>query len=130
MMAKNKKPGAAERKKAVLEEKLLLGQINAERFRAFEQGENIGYTNATVIMLWLLRRKYGFGQKRLVVFLHDITDFCEAFLLPAKNHKEGEFAGVSLEDMCQALKDECDIDIDPMRGLIDVPKLERAVENE
>lgn len=80
-MAKDKKraprSNAALYKKKAMEEKLLRNAINVDRHNVFIQGENIGYTNATVIMLWLLRSEYGFGKMRLTKFLHQITKFCE-----------------------------------------------------
>ncbi len=87
------KKSSAARKKELLNQKLAANAINAGRYRAFEEGENIGYTNATVIMLYLLHDKFGFGKKRLTLLLHLITEFCEAYLLPYKNHKDGEFGG-------------------------------------
>lgn len=119
-----KKSNAATKKKELLKQKLAMNAINADRYRVFEKGENIGYTNATVIMLWLLHTQYGFGKKRLALLLNNITDFCERYVLPTKNHKEGEFGGVTLEDMAQALKDECGISIDIYNGLINVDGLE------
>lgn len=131
MGEKKRKPrsNAAAYKKAAMQEKLMLNAINKDRIGVFQQGENIGYTNATIVMLWLLHTEYGFGHVRLAKFLHAITDFCEAYVLPAQQkHKEGEYAGITLEDMCQALKDECKIDIDWKRGLIEIEGIELAKE--
>ena len=133
-MAQNKKKknrsNAALYKKQAMNEKLMLNAINKDRIGVFQQGENIGYTNATIIMLWLLHTEYGFGKMRLARFLNTITDFCEAYVLPAKQkHKEGEYAGIGLEDMCQALRDECKIDIDWKRGLIDIDGIVLAEED-
>lgn len=134
-MAQNKKrnprSNAAAYKKMAMQEKLMLGAINADRNKVFEQGENIGYTNATIIMLWLLHTKYGFGKKRLAIFLHEITDFCELYLLPAQEKQpEDTYQGIGLEDMCNALKDECDIDIDWKHGLIDIEGIQFVREEE
>lgn len=127
-MAKSKKrkprSNAAMYKKMALERKMLNNAINADRSRVFMQGENIGYTNATVIMLWLLHTEYGFGKKRLAKFLHQITDFCGEYVLPSQEKQpEGEYQGITLEDMAEALKDECDIHIDWQRGLIDIDNI-------
>lgn len=127
-MAKNKtrKPrsNAAMYKKMALERKMLNNAINADRSRVFMQGENIGYTNATIIMLWLLRREYGFGKVRLTKFLHQITTFCEAYVLPSQEKQpEGKYKGITLEDMAEALKEECDIHIDWQRGLIEIENI-------
>lgn len=129
-MAKSKKNAsrAAARNKAALQEKMLVGALNADRARVFRQGENIGYTEATVIMLWLLRTEYGFGKKRLAGFLHRIEDFCKSFLVPEGG--DGTFAGITVEDMCQALKDECDITIDLKSGLINIDGIKILEDNE
>lgn len=124
-MAKDKKrkprSNAAMYKKMALERKMIDNAINADRNRVFTQGENIGYTNATIIMLWLLRREYGFGKGRLTKFLHQITTFCEEYVLPAQSKQpEGTYQGITLEDMAEVLKDECDIHIDWKHGLIDI----------
>lgn len=127
-MAKSKKrkprSNAAMYKKMALERKMLNNAINADRSRVFMQGENIGYTNATIIILWLLRREYGFGKVRLTKFLHQITTFCGEYVLPAQSKQpEGEYQGITLEDMAEALKEECDIHIDWQRGLIDIDNI-------
>lgn len=124
-MAKDKKrkprSNAAMYKKMALERKMIDNAINADRNRVFTQGENIGYTNATIIMLWLLRIEYGFGKGRLTKFLHQITALCEEYVLPSQSKQpEGTYQGITLEDMAEVLKDECDIHIDWKRGLIDI----------
>ncbi len=115
---------AALYKKQAMEEKLFRNALSVDRHNVFMQGENIGYTNATVIMLWLLHTEYGFGKKRLAKFLHQITDFCGEYVLPSQEKQpEGEYQGITLEDMAEALKDECDIYIDWQRGLIDIDNI-------
>ena len=88
-MAKSKtrapRSKAALYKKQAMEEKLFRNALGIDRHNVFMQGENIGYTNATIIMLWLLRREYGFGKVRLTKFLHQITTFCESYVLPAQS---------------------------------------------
>lgn len=131
--SKTRKPrsNAAMYKKMALERKMLNNAINADRSRVFMQGENIGYTNATIIMLWLLRREYGFGKVRLTKFLHQITTFCESYVLPAQSKQpEGKYKGITLEDMAEALKEECDIHIDWERGLIDIDGIQIVEEEE
>ena len=131
--SKTRKPrsNAAMYKKMALERKMLNNAINADRSRVFMQGENIGYTNATVIMLWLLHTEYGFGKKRLAKFLRQITDFCGEYVLPSQEKQpEGEYQGITLEDMAEALKDECDIHIDWERGLIDIDGIQIVEEEE
>ena len=124
-MAKSKKrkprSNAAMYKKMELERKMFNSAINADRNRVYDHGLNMGYTNATIIMLWLLRREYGFGKARLTKFLHQITTFCEEYVLPAQSKQpEGTYQGITLEDMAEVLKDECDIHIDWEHGLIDI----------
>ena len=115
---------AALYKKQAMEEKLFRNALGIDRHNVFMQGENIGYTNATVIMLWLLHTEYGFGKKRLAKFLRQITDFCGEYVLPSQEKQpEGEYQGITLEDMAEALKDECDIHIDWQRGLIDIENI-------
>lgn len=123
-MAKNKtrKPRskAAIYKKQAMHEKL----IQANHAYIYKKGENIGYTEATIIMLWLLHTEYGFGKVRLARFLRQIMSFCEAYIVPTPdNREEGEFTGLGLEDMASALKEECDISIDWQRGLIDIDNI-------
>ena len=103
-MAKNKtrKPRskAAIYKKQAMHEKL----IQANHAYIYKKGENIGYTEATIIMLWLLHTEYGFGKARLARFLRQIMSFCEAYIVPTPdNREEGEFTGLGLEDMATAL---------------------------
>ena len=124
-MAKSKKrkprSNAAMYKKMELERKMFNSAINADRNRVYDHGLNMGYTNATIIMLWLLRREYGFGKARLTKFLHQITTFCEEYVLPGQSKQpEGKYQGITLEDMAEVLKDECDIHIDWEHGLIDI----------
>lgn len=113
-MGFKKKSNSAVAKKNHLNNLLHQNRMNL----IYRQGENIGYTEATIIMLWLLHTEYGFGKVRLARFLKQILVFCEAYI--AVSGGEGEWKGIGLEDMTKALKDECDIDIDCKRGLINI----------
>ena len=121
--SKTRKPhsNAAAMKKRAMEEKLVQSAVNADRRYAYVKGLNMGYSEATVIMLWLLHREYGFGKKRLAKFMHQITDFCGEHVLPSQEkQKEGEYQGITLEDMAEALKDECDIHFDLENGMVNI----------
>lgn len=124
--SKNRAPRskAALYKKQAMEEKKMLGAINAERRYVYLKGLNMGYSEATVIMLWLLRTEYGFGKKRLAKFMRQITDFCGEYVLPSQEkQKEGEYQGITLEDMAEALKDECDIHFDLENGMVNIENI-------
>ena len=111
-------------KKQAMEEKLLQGVINADRRYAYMKGLNMGYSEATVIMLWLLHTEYGFGKKRLAKFLHQITDFCGDYVLPSQEKPpEGEYQGITLEDMAEALREECDIHFDLENGMVNIENI-------
>lgn len=115
---------AALYKKQAMEEKKMLGAINAERRYVYLKGLNMGYSEATVIMLWLLHTEYGFGKKRLAKFMHQITDFCGEHVLPGQEkQKDGEYRGITLEDMAEALKDECDIHFDLENGMVNIENI-------
>ena len=112
------------RKREMVQEKAVLSAIQADRYHAFQYGENIGYTNAVIIFFWLLHTEHGYGEKRLKNLLAQHLDFCNEYIMPTAGHKKGEFQGVTLDDMCQALKDECDIDIDWRKGIANIEQLD------
>ena len=120
-VAKTKKRSPAQYKKDMLEQKMLLGAINAERYKVFQQGENIGYSNAVAYMMWLLHTEYGFGKMRLTKLLAMHQQFCEDFITGAE--KLGH-TKITVDDFCEGLKDECGIIIDPKTGLFDVLNVE------
>lgn len=118
-MAKNKKKkssGVAERKKAAMETIKFVSMIEADKRRAFDQG----MMYAAVIVLWMMHREYGFGKKRLIRILNQISQYSTEYIAPAYSNDiaEGEFAGLSAEDMCQALEEECEIYIDLKKGRV------------
>lgn len=131
-MAKNKprKPrsNVAMFKKIAMDEKILRGRMNADRYRAFEQGESIGFANAVAVMLWILHKEYGYGTKRLMAFLRSVASFCNTYVIQSQEkQKKGTYQGISIDDICQALHEETGIKIDPDAGTIEGPGLEKTV---
>lgn len=131
-MAKNKprksRSNAATYKKMAMQEKMIESVISADRYRAFKQGEDVGFANATAVMLWLLHREYGYGAKRLMVFLHNISDFCNNYVIQSQEKQpDNEYQGISIDDICQTLFEETGIKVDPNTGTIEGPGVERAV---
>ena len=80
-------------------------------------------------MLWLLHTEHGYGKKRLATLLHQIIEFCEQYVAPGRQ-PDGAFSGLTLEDLAQALLDECQIKIDAKRGLIDIEGIELKEDTE
>lgn len=131
-MAANKKraprSNAAAYKKMALEKTMLNNALNAELLKAHIQGANDGYGTATLILFWLLHTDYGFGKKRLALLMRKVNDFCIEILGPGpdgrQKPKEGEFAGISLDDIAQSLKEECGIYIDTKTWMMEIDGIE------
>lgn len=119
-MAKNKsrapRSNVAAYKKMALEKAMINNALNTELQKAHVQGLNDGYGTAVLILFWLLHTDCGFGKKRLALLMRKVNDFCIDVLGPGpdgqQKPKEGEFNGISLDDIAQSLKKECGIFID------------------
>ena len=110
---KNKKAGnIAERRKAKMEAMKFAGMVHSDLNKAHD----IGMMKAAVIIMWMMHREHGFGRQRLIRMMNMIHQYCQDYIIPISEHGENEFAGVSVEDMCEALADECGIYIDIKKG--------------
>ena len=112
---KSKNAGStAAFKKADMEARKTLGVINANMRKEF----NRGLMTATVVVLWMMHREYGFGQTRLYRIIKQIVKYNTEYIAPAYDPKreEGAFEGLSLEEMCNALAEECSIYINVEKG--------------
>lgn len=133
-MAKNKtrKPrsNAAAYKKMAMEKTMLNNALHAEYARMFNQGMNAGYGTAVLVMFWLLHTEHGFGKKRLAVLMRKINDFCIGMLGPGpdgqQKPKEGEFSGISLRDIADALAEECGVYINTDTWMMEFDNIEVA----
>lgn len=131
-MAKNKsrapRSNVAAYKKMALEKALVNHALNAELSKAYVQGLNDGYGTAALILFWLLHTDYGFGKKRLALLMRKVNDFCIDVLGPGpdgqQKPKEGEFNGISLDDIAQSLKEECGIFIDTKTWMMEIDGIE------
>lgn len=90
----------------------MLRQITKEMAKSdLRSMESAAFTNATVVMFWLLHDKYGFGKKRLGQFAEEIYNFCNGYVA------EGY---LSVEDMAQTLDEECGIHFELTSGAFEV----------
>ena len=118
-MAKNKKKknnagSTAAYRKADMEARKTLGIINANMRKEFYRG----LMTATVVVLWMMHREYGFGQTRLYRIIKQIVQYNTEYIAPAYDQKreEGTFEGLTLDQMCEALAEECSIYINVEKG--------------
>ena len=131
-MGKNKqrKPrsNAAAYKKMAMEKAMVNNALHAEYTKMFNQGLSAGYGTAVLVMFWLLHTEHGFGKKRLAVFMRKISDFCIEMLGPGpdgqQKPKEGEFAGISLQDIADQLAEECGVYIDTDTWMMEFENIE------
>lgn len=113
--SKTRKPrsNAAAYKKMAMEKTMINHALNAEMIKSYNHGMNAGYGTAVLVMFWLLHTEHGFGKKRLALMMRKINDFCLEMLGPGpdgqQKPKEGEFSGISLKDIADALADECGV---------------------
>lgn len=128
--SKTRKPrsNAAAYKKMAMEKALFDNALHAEYAKMFNQGLSAGYGTAVLVMFWLLHTEHGFGKKRLAVFMRKISDFCLEMLGPGpdgqQKPKEGEFAGISLQDIADQLAEECGVYINPETWVIEADGIE------
>lgn len=118
-MAKNKKKknnagSTAAYRKADMEARKTLGIINANMRKEFDRG----LMTATVVVLWMMHREYGFGQTRLYRIIKQIVQYNTEYIAPAYDQKREErtFEGLTLDQMCEALAEECSIYINVEKG--------------
>ena len=78
--------------------------VNAEIKRAFSDGVYAGTGKTLTLMCYILHNSFGFGEKRLKKIVKE-------GLYLAKCTKEGR---LSLDDMTEVLKDECNFSIEEM----------------
>lgn len=88
--------GSASQKKAALEALKLSKQWEKDLRKAFENGQKDGIYKTFNLVYWTLHVKYGFGEKRLANLHKEVM-----FLLDCEE--------VSIKDIEEALKDECNI---------------------
>ena len=123
-MAKNKKKrGGGNSTAAAMNNKLKLQNALANNMIGanYSKGRTEGWGLAILFMSWTLRKRYGFGQKRLLRLLEDLNDFALDVIGYGPNgvfkSKDGEFNGVSIQDVIDVLYDECKIVVDLDTGL-------------
>lgn len=92
---------SASRKKADLEAMKLEAIVKAEIRKAYSQGLYAGTGNALTMMCYILRNRFGFGKKRFRRIYDEAKYLNECI-------DEGR---LTLDDMHQALIDECEMDI-------------------
>ena len=80
------------------------------------KAHDIGMMKATAIILWMMRREYGFGRQRLLRMVETIHQYCLAYIVPAR--EEGKSAALPISDMCKDLEEECNIYINLQNGRI------------
>lgn len=94
----------AKSKKANLEAMKINAMVNAELKRAFSDGVYAGTGKTLTLMCYILHNSFGFGEKRLKKIVKE-----GSYL--AKCTKEGH---LSLDDMTEVLKNECNFSIEEL----------------
>ena len=94
----------AKNKKANLEAMKINAIVNGEIKRAFSEGVYAGTGKTLTLMCYILHNSFGFGEKRLKKIVKE-----GAYL--AKCTDEGR---LSLDDMTEVLKDECNFSIEEL----------------
>ena len=94
----------AKSKKANLEAMKINAMVNTELKRAFSDGVYAGTGKTLTLMCYILHNSFGFGEKRLKKIVKE-----GAYL--AKCTEEGR---VSMDDMTEVLKDECNFSIEEL----------------
>ena len=128
--SKTRKPrsNAAMYKKMAMERAMVDNAVNAGMIKQFNQGLNAGYGTALLIVFWLLHTQHGFGKKRLALLTRKIEDFCVEMLGPGpdgqQKPKDGEFCGIGLKDIADALSEECGVHINPETWTIEFDNIE------
>ena len=95
---------SASRKKADLEAMKLKSVVNAEINRAWHNGLYVGSGNALTMLCYILHNSCGFGEKRLKRIVSDAK-----FLSDCVKEKR-----LTLDDMTEVLKDECNFSIEDL----------------
>lgn len=85
--------------------------------KAYRRGESSGYARTTIVTLWILHEKYGFGLKRMMDFLHELADFCNDHLDNRNKSRKG-YHGVNVVEMRDALFEELGIWINLTGGRV------------
>lgn len=96
----------AKSKKANLEAMKINAMVNAELKRAFSNGVYAGTGKTLTLMCYILHNSFGFGEKRLKKIVKE-----GSYL--AKCTDEGR---LSIDDMTEVLKDECNFSIEELVG--------------
>lgn len=138
LMAQNKKKKNAgavvARKKQNMNDELATQAIMQMMRDQFNDGLSKGYGIAVLVMFWLLHTEHGFGKKRLAKFMRTINDFCIEMLGPGpdgqQKPKEGQFSGISLADIAEALQAECNIYINTETWEMEFPNTRVVRKNE
>lgn len=94
----------AKNKKANLEAMKINAMVNAELKRAFSDGVYAGTGKTLTLMCYILHNSFGFGEKRLKKIVKE-----GSYL--AKCTDEGR---LSIDDMTEVLKDECNFSIEEL----------------
>lgn len=125
-MAKNKKPkggGTAARNFWHMKDMEMTAAINKRIRWSTDMGFNLGYSRCGILAMWILHKEFGFGTKRLERFREIFNSFMHDYMENDEIEKQhGEWQGLSIYDIAQALKDECGIDIDPDTGMYKLEK--------
>ena len=87
-----------------MEARKLKAAINAEMKRAFSEGVYAGTGKTLTLMCYILHNSFGFGEKRLKRIVEE-----GSYL--AKCTDEGR---LSIDDMTEVLKDECNFSIEEL----------------
>lgn len=94
----------AKTKKEDLELRKMKAAINAEMKRVFSDGVYAGTGKTLTLMCYILHNSFGFGEKRLKKIVKE-----GSYL--AKCTDEGR---LSIDDMTEVLKDECNFSIEEL----------------
>lgn len=94
----------AKSKKANLEAMKINAMVNAELKRAFSNGVYAGTGKTLTLMCYILHNSFGFGEKRLKKIVKE-----GSYL--AKCTDEGR---LSIDDMTEVLKNECNFSIEEL----------------
>lgn len=129
MGSKNKKSSAAAIKQQALGALKFQNMLGME----YNKGRRDGYTIAVIIISWVLHKEYGFGKMRLAKLLRQVNDFCNDYIAIGSDGVRKAidgFQGLSLQDIVDALADECDLFVNLQEGTLEIKGVQVIRESE